>query len=156
MCGGGDKQAELAPANKANQTKTHLNKRDIKLLHPKLVQQIQKTITPDRLPGVAQVAPNPAPLYSPVPATKAVKAVKVAKAAKVPTSSRPRYVNLGHQYAPAPAPELGTSYSEDQIFREEEKNLEDESLVRRQAFLGPQIPILRNIMDFNFPSYNFE
>ena len=121
-----------------------------------LVQQIQKTITPDRLPGVAQVAPNPAPLYSPVPVTKAVKAAKVAKAAKVPTSSRPRYVNLGHQYAPAPAPELGTSYSEDQIFREEEKNLEDESLVRRQAFLGPQIPILRNIMDFNFPSYNFE
>ena len=124
-----------------------------------LVQQIQKTITPDRLPGVAQVAPNPAPLYSPVPATKAAKAVKaakVAKAVKVPTSSRPRYVNLGHQYAPAPAPELGTSYSEDQIFREEEKNLEDESLVRRQAFLGPQIPILRNIMDFNFPSYNFE
>ena len=124
-----------------------------------LVQQIQKTITPDRLPGVAQVAPNPAPLYSPVPVTKAAKAVKaakVAKAAKVPTSSRPRYVNLGHQYAPAPAPELGTSYSEDQIFREEEKNLEDESLVRRQAFLGPQIPILRNIMDFNFPSYNFE
>ena len=124
-----------------------------------LVQQIQKTITTDRLPGVAQVAPNPAPLYSPVPVTKAAKAVKaakVAKAAKVPTSSRPRYVNLGHQYAPAPAPELGTSYSEDQIFREEEKNLEDESLVRRQAFLGPQIPILRNIMDFNFPSYNFE
>lgn len=133
-----------------------------------LVQQIQKTITPDRLPGVAQVAPNPAPLYSPVPATKAAKAAKAAQAAKVakaaqavqaakvPTSSRPRYVNLGHQYAPAPAPELGTSYSEDQIFREEEKNLEDESLVRRQAFLGPQIPILRNIMDFNFPSYNFE
>ena len=124
-----------------------------------LVQQIQKTITPDRLPGVAQVAPNPAPLYSPVPVTKAAKAVKaakVAKAAKVPTSSRPRYVNLGHQYAPAPAPELGTSYSEDQIFREEEKNLKNESLVRRQAFLGPQIPILRNIMDFNFPSYNFE
>ena len=133
-----------------------------------LVQQIQKTITPDRLPGVAQVAPNPAPLYSPVPATKAAKAAKAAQAAKVakaaqavqaakvPTSSRPRYVNLGHQYAPAPAPELGTSYSEDQIFREEEKNLEEESLVRRQAFLGPQIPILRNIMDFNFPSYNFE
>ena len=118
-----------------------------------LVQQIQKTITPDRLPGVAQVAPNPAPLYSPVPVTKAAK---VAKAAKVPTSSRPRYVNLGHQYAPGPAPELGTTYSEDQIFREEEKNLEEESLVRRQAFLGPQIPILRNIMDFNFPSYNFE
>ena len=37
MCGGGDKQATLAPANKAKKgPKTHLNKREIKLWFPQI------------------------------------------------------------------------------------------------------------------------
>ena len=37
MCGGGDKQATLAPANKAKKgPKTHLNKREIKLWFPRI------------------------------------------------------------------------------------------------------------------------
>ena len=114
---------------------------------PLLPTRLPRRLTPRPRAPVTSSPPPPSP-WSPAPVRDSLNAKEGPRFSPTPLSpltSGPNHENKRKQ--------LGSKYSTD-IFNE---NIYESSLKRRQAFLGPQIPIMKSKMDFNKEgSYNFE